>query len=253
MSSRATGPTSASRSTESVARWLQAALASTAVAGVVVAISGFARWRDSSFVIHLDPNGAGTGPLPAAGFGGGGNAGLSALSGALSIATIVLWLIWQHRATSNLWAWGLRDLRITPGWSIAWWFIPIADLWMPFVAVRELDRRSRPADDARRNGTWVAGWWAAYVAGRYGVLIGAVIAIARSFSAIWSQVDTGAAAQTIDLGPMLRAIAPWTVVAAFVTAVAAGLAIMVVRRIDEAQRVFAVTPPQPPRPDVAPV
>lgn len=52
------------------------------------------------------------------------------------LATSVLILKWIYRSTLN--AHALADgLTVSPGWSIAWFFIPIAYFWMPFRAVRE--------------------------------------------------------------------------------------------------------------------
>ena len=60
----------------------------------------------------------------------------------VSQATVVVWLVWQHHATANLWSRGLPGLRFTPGWVVGWWFVPFANLVLPYLAMRELDRRS---------------------------------------------------------------------------------------------------------------
>jgi Domain of unknown function (DUF4328) len=78
----------------------------------------------------------------------------------VSQATIVLWLVWQHRMTANLWARDPNGLRITPGWAVGWWFIPIANLWKPFQAVRELWKASHGGGAWQSLRTWpVIGWW----------------------------------------------------------------------------------------------
>jgi uncharacterized membrane protein YdcZ (DUF606 family) len=61
---------------------------------------------------------------------------------ALILTTSVFWLRWQHRAHSEL-----RDrvnpaLEFTPGKAVGVWFIPFANLVLPYRAVRELWRGS---------------------------------------------------------------------------------------------------------------
>ncbi|HEX2127784.1 MAG TPA: DUF4328 domain-containing protein, partial [Solirubrobacterales bacterium] len=42
-----------------------------------------------------------------------------------------VFLPWFYRAYTNLGRFGLQDLRFTPGWSVAAWFIPILNLFRP--------------------------------------------------------------------------------------------------------------------------
>ena len=47
-------------------------------------------------------------------------------------------------------------MLFTPGWSVGWYFIPIANLWKPYQAVKEIwivSHKNTPADHA------VVGWW----------------------------------------------------------------------------------------------
>jgi len=75
------------------------------------------------------------------------------------LPTIVVWCIWQHRAQRNATELAGGGLRFTPAMAVAWWFIPIASLWKPFQAMRELWRASHgPAWVS--DPTWVVlGWW----------------------------------------------------------------------------------------------
>src|SRR5439155_11350703 len=57
---------------------------------------------------------------------------IGALVGLLGVATELTWLFWQHRVTRNVWARG-HPIKTSPGWAVGWWFIPIANLWMPAV------------------------------------------------------------------------------------------------------------------------
>lgn len=86
----------------------------------------------------------------------------------LSIATIVFFLIWEHRAFKNLSALNAQNLEFSPGWAIGWWFIPFANLVKPFQAMRELWTESDPDYDADLGflsgnssaPTMMGFWWA---------------------------------------------------------------------------------------------
>ena len=61
----------------------------------------------------------------------------------VNIATIVVFLIWINRANKNSRALGAQNMQFTPGWCVGWWFIPIASLWKPYQAVREIWKTSK--------------------------------------------------------------------------------------------------------------
>ena len=93
---------------------------------------------------------------------------VSVIAGLVSIATIVVWLVWQHRAHSNLRPLGARNLRFTPGWVVGWWFIPFMNFAMPYLTMRELMKASDPAGGAadwpaRRTPSLLPLWWVAFL------------------------------------------------------------------------------------------
>ena len=45
--------------------------------------------------------------------------------------------MWIYRAVANAQALDPNAERISPGWAIGWHVIPIANLWMPFRAIRQ--------------------------------------------------------------------------------------------------------------------
>jgi hypothetical protein len=107
------------------------------------------------------------------------NLGIILLSGlvgllqmVVSICTYVFFLMWMYHAAKNVRAFGQQLLTITPGWAVGWWFIPIASIWMPFVAMREIWKASDPESvgpSAQRQ--WMSApvpaklgiWWATYI------------------------------------------------------------------------------------------
>lgn len=53
------------------------------------------------------------------------------------LVTSVVVLRWIYRASVNAHA-AAPDLTITPGWAVGWYFVPIANLWKPFQAMKEI-------------------------------------------------------------------------------------------------------------------
>jgi hypothetical protein len=88
--------------------------------------------------------------------------------GPLYVATIIAFLLWQHRAHSNLRPLGAGRLEFSPGWAVGYFFIPFLNLVRPYQAVRELWRWSQPADNGggitglsftASTGAPLVGWW----------------------------------------------------------------------------------------------
>ena len=82
----------------------------------------------------------------------------------INIITIVIFLIWINRANKNARALGAKDMQFSPGWCVGWWFIPIASLWKPYQAVREIWKTSKSLDNwqAQENST-IALWWSLWI------------------------------------------------------------------------------------------
>jgi len=231
---------------------VQILLALVGTVGAVNDIWLYAQLRSGTYVLHVPEQIAGE-VVQQPYLTGSKLSSVGILLWPLVIATWVVWLIWQHHATQNLWARGYRDLRIRPGWAVGWWFIPFASLVMPCVAMLELDRRSTSDGAPRPASPLVGTWWGVYVAGGVVVLIG-------MFAVLGDLVDLGRNAdahQTVfDLTPTAHTAAPWVLALGLVTAVTAGLAIAVVRRITDAQTAMLAVPsersfvPVPMRPDL---
>jgi hypothetical protein len=149
--------------------------------------------------------------------------GLGAL---VQIATIVIWCMWEFRARSNLDAFGATGMSVSPGWSVGWWFIPIANLFMPYRGMSEILRASSPAGGSvdwqrQRTGPLLPLWWTALIGG-------------------WliSQVSNSTVGEST--GPVVTLSATvtslrWVTVGQVLIAVAAVFAILVVREIDRRQ------------------
>jgi hypothetical protein len=146
----------------------------------------------------------------------------------LVLITAVVWITWQHRAHAALPALSVVGRRFTPGWVVAWWLIPVANFVMPLLTVAELwkatDPEAGPADWAARPIPALLGLWWACCLLRFPVL-----------GAVASGIGTG---QDLDA---LTARAGVGIASDLVMAVAAVLAIVLVRRIEERRRRKALT------------
>jgi Domain of unknown function (DUF4328) len=89
---------------------------------------------------------------------------------AVALPTVILFCVFVARANRN--AWTLRPrtrLEFTPGWAVGWFFIPLANLWKPYQAMREIWRASQEDNDPRL--AWdmapipaiVPCWWGLYI------------------------------------------------------------------------------------------
>src|SRR5688572_8913449 len=91
------------------------------------------------------------------------------LQSACYLICIVAFLAWYGRAYRNLRRLGAQGLRYGNGWTIAYWFIPIANLFRPKQVVNDIWRASDPDVPVPRGGTdthvpaLIHWWWAAWL------------------------------------------------------------------------------------------
>jgi hypothetical protein len=77
------------------------------------------------------------------------------------VISAVLILRWIHRANWNARALGAQGMEFSPGWSIGWYFVPFANLWKPYQAMREIWQASGSPQNWQQQpspGLLVA-WW----------------------------------------------------------------------------------------------
>ena len=83
-----------------------------------------------------------------------------------SIAELLVFLVsgflclrWIHRMAHNARA-RASYMQYTPGWSIGWYFVPIAYWWKPYQAMKEIWGESEKQAGAQGvNGGVLLGWW----------------------------------------------------------------------------------------------
>jgi hypothetical protein len=65
---------------------------------------------------------------------------LDYIFGIIGIANIVAVCMFLYMAAKNVYEYFNGATQYTPGWVAGWFFIPVAHIFMPFMAVRELSR-----------------------------------------------------------------------------------------------------------------
>jgi Domain of unknown function (DUF4328) len=96
---------------------------------------------------------------------------IASLQGVAYLATVTGFLVWFHRAYTNLHALGMEPLRFGAGWAIGGWFVPIFNLVRPKQIMNDIWRGSDPAASASTDGAWHRApvpallhlWWALFL------------------------------------------------------------------------------------------
>jgi hypothetical protein len=161
----------------------------------------------------------------------GNNQALTQVLGYATVAVTVMIIIWSWRGAHNTRALGRVGARLSPGWTIAAWLIPVASFVMPYLVVSDLWRSSDP--ESPRGDGWrsrppsplVPGWWLA----RVGAQVFTFLAVGLAVSG-----TTGRSATEALL-----------VTAHAVGVAAALLEIVVIRRITERQEAQQAADPAP--------
>ncbi|MCP5535343.1 MAG: DUF4328 domain-containing protein [Akkermansiaceae bacterium] len=81
--------------------------------------------------------------------------------GILIIVTVVVFAMWINRSCKNAWLLDPPRMRITPGWSVGYYFIPILNLWKPYLAMKEIRSASYGRDHALRRTLPL--WWTFWI------------------------------------------------------------------------------------------
>lgn len=72
----------------------------------------------------------------------------------------IIILKWIYRANLNARKMGAADMLFTPGWSIGWYFVPIANLWKPYQAMKEIWKASKnPQNWKTESVSSLLPWW----------------------------------------------------------------------------------------------
>jgi hypothetical protein len=114
------------------------------------------------------------------------------------LVSAIIVLFWLYRAHANMREAAVVGLRFTPGWSVGWYFVPLANLVMPFLAMKELWQGSHGQEvnpSASAPGIlWF--WWIAWLASSF-----------SGFGGEWSMLDcVSFAATTLSAGALYQIV-----------------------------------------------
>ena len=136
---------------------------------------------------------------------------ISVLQIVTSIITMVLFARFLYCTNRNARALGTEGMSFTPGWTVGWFFIPFANLYKPYQAVRELWQ----ASDLEHREAWRAApvpgllglWWGAWiVAGVLGQIVFRLNQRAEDIDAYLTANYVGIATQLWDIPLTLLAL-----------------------------------------------
>jgi hypothetical protein len=82
----------------------------------------------------------------------------------LLVATYVVFGMWIYRAAANIVAASVPGFDYTPGWAVGWYFVPIANLFKPFAAMRQIWNASHSGgSDLDRQQPLLVYWWGIWI------------------------------------------------------------------------------------------
>ncbi len=87
---------------------------------------------------------------------------LGLLQFVIVVGTFVVVAMWIYRMAWNArYFAGTHHMEYTPGWAVGWYFIPIATLWKPYQAMKEIWRASDDPERMRLVSIpfWLPLWW----------------------------------------------------------------------------------------------
>ena len=129
----------------------------------------------------------------------------------LTLALTVLYLMWLYRACANMAATSSAPLRFSPGWTVGSHFVPLVNLVIPFLAMRQLYNRSMGEDPDLANASVpdVASWWACVIAGNLIQLFLMTIALLNQIPRLYVMTPKALDLVMMVLGPVLLMAATW--------------------------------------------
>ena len=84
---------------------------------------------------------------------------------ALFVVTAIASLVLLHRLRVNVDQLGATGLTSSPGWSVGWFFVPVANLWKPFQATRQTWQASENPESwsSVTAPSFIGVWWTTWI------------------------------------------------------------------------------------------
>ncbi len=88
---------------------------------------------------------------------------LAVIGLSVGVPAIILSMMWVYRANGNARALGAQGMKYSPAWSVGWFFVPLAGLFMPYFVIKEIWQASRPIGSGQWRMAFVSpilpAWW----------------------------------------------------------------------------------------------
>lgn len=129
------------------------------IAGFVVVVAALAgQVAELQGLVSLDDNAELTGAAAL-------YAAVGLTDALLTLVTIIFFSMWIYRAAANIVAAGTVGFDYTPGWAVGWYFIPFANLFKPFAAMRQIWNASHggQGDQLEQAEGLLALWWGTWL------------------------------------------------------------------------------------------
>ena len=156
-------------------------------------------------------------------------------------ASATLWAVWMRRVRRNAEVFAPGTHRFGAGWAAGAWFTPVVNLWFPKQILNDIYRAGLPAGAQRAPKGLLNSWWTVWITAGCLNVMGSVMAAGAS-AKIQTRGYDGSNWRE-DVGA-LKTAASVTGFATLLTAVAAVLAILVVRQLTRLQEQRALAGPQ---------
>ncbi|MFF5333255.1 DUF4328 domain-containing protein [Streptomyces sp. NPDC013181] len=134
-----------------------------------------------------------------------------ALQGLALLATGIVFIVWLRRVRHNAEVFDPYCHTLRPGWAVGAWFVPLANLWLPYRVATGVWTASLPAGTLAHRGAAPRGvlnaWWAGMVATQVlGRAAGGYYDRAEGGEEVVRGLDLVVAADALDIAAAVVAI-----------------------------------------------
>jgi hypothetical protein len=87
----------------------------------------------------------------------------------VTLSTSVVFLMWVYLANVNARGLGAQGMSYSPGWAVGWYFVPIWNLWKPFLAMKEIWQASENpvAWSSLKTPRLLRIWWTLWISNNF--------------------------------------------------------------------------------------
>ncbi|HEY7866453.1 MAG TPA: DUF4328 domain-containing protein [Psychromonas sp.] len=128
------------------------------------------------------------------------------------VASALLILQWIYRANYNARQLGAQKMNYTPAWSIAYYFIPVFNLWKPYLAMKEIWLASKNPVDLRfaKSSSILPIWWTLWLVSN---LLGqSIFRLSASAEKLPELINLNLISQASNVIDILLAIVTYTMI-----------------------------------------